>query len=171
MQREAFRLLDLLLDQIRQFEIFHEDVEEFLPAQHEPEIILAVSVRGAFRAAPPASTIRPWNGIAFDELFIARHHMLAQSARGGAVERGFPHATRGYRDLVAVLDILDVALARAVAHRLDDLFLGAAQEALAVGQAFALGIEAPVNDVHVSDIPFRQPACFTLMYHSTSRRT
>ena len=57
------------------------------------------------------------------------------------------------------------------AYRLDDLLLGAAQEALAVGQAFALGIEAPVNDVHVSDIPFRQPACFTLMYHSTSRRT
>src|SRR5688500_1078023 len=80
--------------------------------------------------------------------------MLAQTAGRRAVERWLAHAAGGNRDLVAVLDILDVALAGTVAHRLDDLFLGAAQETLAVGQALALRVEAPVNDVHSVNFPF-----------------
>ena len=60
----------------------------------------------------------------------------------------------------------------AFVHRLLHQRLGPAQEALAVGEALAARIQAAVDDVHGHVLhPAAQPACFTRMYHSTSRRT
>ena len=92
---------------------------------------------------------------------------------GRAREARLAHAVERDGDLAALLDVLDVRARWRLSRtaRLDQR-LGAAQEALAVGEALAARIEASVDDVHAPPAALdRQPACFTRMYHSTSRRT
>ena len=56
-------------------------------------------------------------------------------------------------DFAAFVGVLDAAAAGAFMHRLADLRLGPAHEALAVGQALAARVQAAVNDVH--SVPVR----------------
>ena len=50
--------------------------------------------------------------------------------------------------------------------------VGSAQETLAVLKALTVWVQPSINNVHGHmQLPQPQPACFTRMYHSTSRRT
>jgi len=69
-----------LLGEVRQFEIVEEQVEIFLARQHETEIVLARSVLGPLPAGA-ATTLRiARDGVALDELPVAREQPFACSA-------------------------------------------------------------------------------------------
>ena len=59
-------------------------------------------------------------------------------------------------DFAFLLQILDAAVFQAVADRALDLGFGAAQESLAVDQAFPAGVQATIDNMHVPRLaPFR----------------
>jgi hypothetical protein len=64
------------------------------------------------------------------------------------VEDGLADAARRYRDLLAVLDVGDLALAQGLLDRRLDLDAGATEETLAVAEALALRIGSAINNVH-----------------------
>ena len=82
------------------------------------------------------------------------------------------HAIERNADLAALQDILDVAVLRGFLDGALNQRLGPAQKPLAVLKALAARIQTPIDDVHGHyTLHPPQPACFTRMYHSTSRRT
>ena len=125
----------------------------------------------------PPPPLRARDDVAFDELLVARQHRVARAAFGA--ETRLVHPIERDRDLAALQNILDVPAFGGFLHRALNQGLGAAQEPLAVFQALAAWIQPPIDDEHrhyahpqfVALLRPPQPACFTRMYHSTSRRT
>jgi hypothetical protein len=74
--------------------------------------------------------------------------MIVHATLAGAAEAGLPHAVGRDRDLASPFEIGDIPISRSLAHGSLNLRLGTAKEALAVGQALAPWVEAPINDVH-----------------------
>ena len=95
--------------------------------------------------------------------------MIARAAL--AVEARLAHALERNADFAAFQHILDVAVLGGFLDGALNQRLGAAQEPLAVLQALAARVQPPIDDVHGHCRCPPQPACFTRMYHSTSRRT
>ena len=116
--------------------------------EDEAKVVLAASIGTALRSAPAAPAWRPRDRVAFDELLIAGQNVVPDAAARRSVEARLPHPIERDGNLPALLDVLDVALLGPIAHGAADEGLGAAQEALAVGEALAARIEASVNDVH-----------------------
>ena len=169
------------LGEIRQFEIVEEEVEELLARQHEAERILAVALA---RSARPSAALfrRPRNMIAFAELLVAGQHHVPRAA--AALKRRLVQPVERNFDLAAFKNITDVLGLGRFLHRALHQCLGAAKKFLAVLEALASGIEASIDDLHCRPCSIcsvqicaqvcpllRQLACFTRMYHSTSRRT
>ncbi len=163
----AFRFGKLSLGKIRQFEIVKEQVDEFIAAQNKPERILAVALSRLGRLAPAFAGTR--QHVAFDELLVAGKHHVAGAAL--AAKTRLIHAVERNADLAAFQNVLDVAILRGFLDGASNQRLGAAQKTLAVFETLATRIQTPINDVHGRPRSRPQPACFTRMYHSTSRRT
>ena len=162
------------LRQVRQFQVFQEQIDELVAREREAEIVLPLAVGTAFGAAAAGAALRAGDRVAFDILLVARQQVVAQATRGTAMERRFVHALRGQRDLARLIRILDAPARRAFVHRLADQRLGTAHEPLPVGEVLAAGIQTAVDDMHeiaCSGGSFVHPACLTRMYHSTRRRT
>ena len=174
MPADALGVHHAALREIRQFEVFQEQIDELVARQGEAEIVLPLAVRAAFGPAAARAALRARDGVALDVLLVAGQQMVAHAAGGAAVERRLVHALRGQRDLARLVGVLDAAAGRAFVHRLADQRLGAAHEPLPVGEVLAAGVETPVDDVHevaCSERGLLHPACLTRMYHSTRRRT
>ena len=136
------------LRHIRQFQIIEVEGEEFLPAQDEAEAVLPGAIRAALAAGPTlAAALRPLDFIAFAVFLVAGQHMVADAA-GAVMEARFADAMEGDADLSPLIGRADVPLGAGVPHRILDQRLGAAQEALAVGQAPPAGVEAAIQDLH-----------------------
>ena len=164
----ALGLRELALGEIRQFEIVEEQIDELVAGEHEAERVLAVAfARAAVLARRPGRTRKI---VALDELLVPGQHHVARSAF--AAETRLVHAVERDSDFAALQDILDVPVLRGLLDGALNQGLGPTQEPLPVLKTLAARIQPPVNDVHgihCSHPP--QPACFTRMYHSTSRRT
>jgi hypothetical protein len=143
----VLRLGEAALIEIGQLQILEEQVEVFLRGQREAEIVVAPAVGAAFRAGAAAS-LGLGDLVAFKELLVAGHDVLAHPA-GRAAQLRLAHAAHRDRDFAALLQILDVAVLRIVVDRAADQGLGAAQEALPVGEALSSGVQAPVDDMHL----------------------
>jgi len=128
------------LGQIRQFQVFQEQIDELVTREGKAEVVLAIAVRTAFRPAPSAAALWPWDGVAFDVLLVARQQMIAQAAGRTAVQGGLVHPLRRQRDLASLISVLDAAAGRAFVHRLADKRLGSAHEPLPIGEVLAAGI-------------------------------
>jgi len=74
--------------------------------------------------------------------------MVGAAGAPVVVEDGLADAARRYRDLLAMLNISDLALAQGLLHRRLDLDAGAPEETLAVAEALALRIGSAINNVH-----------------------
>ena len=74
-------------------------------------------------------------------------------------------------DLAVFADVGDGGILQRFLHGIADLRARAAQEALAVAEALAFGIETAVDEVGHGQRLSRYPALLTRMYHSTRRRT
>src|SRR6266404_9065061 len=163
----AVRFRQLAFGEVRQFEIVEEQVDKFITAQNETERIFAVALTRVGRSS--AAFTRTRKHVAFDEFLVSGKHHVASAAF--AAKARLVHPVERNADLAAFQDIPDVA---ALGRFLDGALnqrLGTAQEPLAVLEAFTTRIQAPIDDVHSHCCIRPQPACFTRMYHSTSRRT
>jgi hypothetical protein len=133
--------------------------------------------------------------IAGREILIARQHKIPLAALSRIEpEARLLRALGGDADLAVLRHVGNAGILQALLHRFADLRAGAAQKALAVRQALALGIKTTVDEIgHVYAAPpprlWRRsprrrgekisgerieelyPALFTRMYHSTRRRT
>src|SRR6202140_5037132 len=136
---------ELPLGEVRQFEIVEEQVEKFVTAQEETESIFTVAftpVGGPFSAA----FARTRKHVTFDVFLVSGKHHVARAAL--AAKARLIHPIKGYADLAAFQDILDIAVLRGLLDGALNERLGTAQEALAVFKAFAARIQAPIDDVH-----------------------
>lgn len=97
--------------------------------------------------------------------------MVALAAAGCTAQCGFMHPLPRDPYFAALVEILDAAALEIIANGTLNQRFRASQKALAIGKALATGIEASINDIHRCVIRPDQPACFTLIYHSTNRRT
>src|SRR6185295_7389371 len=78
----------------------------------------------------------------------ARQHEIALAALLGIeAEFRFARTLRRDADLAILRDVGDAGILQRLLHRLADLRARAADKALAIGQALALRIEAPVDEV------------------------
>ena len=83
MPTHALRVHHAALGEIRQFQVFQEQIDEFVARQREAEIVLALAVRAAFRASAAGAALRARDGVAFDVLLVAGQQMVAHAATSG----------------------------------------------------------------------------------------
>ncbi len=160
----------------------------------EDEVVLALAgiARLAASAPTPAAAVGPLDAVAGDVLAVAGMHRLAPAALPVPEDR-LAQVALGDVDVLALLQVADAAAVDSAPHRLADLLLVAAQEALAVADRLVLAGQPSVNDLlqHVEDAvgavsaanPMGSAADWwlratvvqddfrTRRYHSQSRRT
>ena len=168
------------LGQIGQLQVFQEQVDEFVARQGEAEIVLAFAVRSCLptrrRLAPPCGRGMVSPG---DILLVARQQVVADAA-AAELRRNEGSCTpcAGSDDLACLVRILDAAAGRALsctALRICDFARRMKRWRLA--RFLPLGFRRrSTMCISVPVRPFgfgghRHPACFTRIYHSTSRRT
>ena len=171
------RLGELRAGQVRQREVVEEDLHELFLGQVEDEIVLALAgvARLALPLPLPPPPLRPLDAVAAHVLLVARMHDLARAALAVAEHRLADVALRDV-DVLALLDVADAAAVDRAPHRLADLLLVAAQEALAVADRLVLARQPPIDDLlkHVFSgdrAALDQLLLRTRRYHSHSRRT
>ena len=145
---------ELGADHARQLEVLEEQVEEFLAREleHEVVLVLALVARLALAAAVTAAAERALDAVAGAELVVTGKDLFPDPALA-VMQRRFGEVARGDGDLLAVVQVADRAAVDGLGHRLADLLLEAAHEALAVDRALVLAVEAPIDDAdHVSSL-------------------
>ena len=133
------------LGEVRQLQVVEEQVDEFVPAQHEPKRIFAVAFARIARLAA-AFFAGTRQDVTFDELLVSRKHHVARAAL--AAKARLIHAVERNADLSALQHILDVAVLRRFLDRTSNKRFGTTQEPLTILKTLAARIEPPVNDVH-----------------------
>ena len=107
-------VLQALFDEVGQFEVLEEHVEELFLGQRELERVLAATVGAAFasrrRPSPPCG-----RGISSPRTYslLPGHDVIGAAGAPAVVERRLGDAARRDGDLLAMLDIGDLALAQA----------------------------------------------------------
>src|SRR4029077_9134266 len=144
--------------------------------QREHELILAVALAAFIAAAARASrAVGTRDTIPGDVVAVARQHEFAV-ATTAEPERRLGDILPRHAHLAAALHVGEMPLADHLLHRLLNLRLVAAQEALAIDRALAAAVRAAVDQVEhrlVSIVVLRSghdDLC-TRRYHSASRRT
>jgi hypothetical protein len=148
LQFDRKALAQALFDQVGQFEVLEEHVEELFLRQRELERVLALAVGAAFPAAAALAALRPRDLVAAEIFLVAGDDVVALAGAAVVVKGRLGDPAGRDRHLLAVLDVGDLALAQGVLHRVLDLGPGAPEEPLAVAQALALRVRATVDDVH-----------------------
>jgi hypothetical protein len=141
-------LLEVGLDEVRKLQLLEQDVEIFIAAEGEAEIVLALAVGAAFAAAPAATTLRLRQLVAGDELLVAGMDVLAGAALAGMVEARLLDALAGDVDHFLGVDISQRPLFDRADHRFLDVLAHQPDETLPVGVTSAFRVEPPVYNVH-----------------------
>src|SRR5262249_22187882 len=133
--------------QVRQRQVVEEDLHELFLGEMEDEIVLALARVARLAAAASASAaLRPLDAVALHVVLVARvdHLSLATLAvpEDRLVDVLLPDV-----DALALGDVTDAATVDCALHRLPDLILVTAQEALAVADGLVLARQPPVDDL------------------------
>jgi hypothetical protein len=92
--------------------------------------------------------LRPLDAVTLLKLLVARQHVIALAVLPRVMDLRFLQPIRLDPDAIFVAEIGDAALPRGFPHSLGQFLAGPLNEAPAIGQALAAGIEAAVDDVH-----------------------
>src|ERR1700676_4948984 len=84
----AFCLSQLSLGEVRQFEVFEEQIDKLVAAQHETEGIFTVPFAWPGRLS--AAFARARKHVAFDKLLVAGKHHIAGSALSAEARLSHP---------------------------------------------------------------------------------
>ena len=133
---------------MRQRQIVKKILHELFAGDAKFKIVLAHAVRAgaAARTAARPAALRARNHVAAHVLAVAGIDALLAPASAVAKHRLGDIAAR-QRDVLALLNVMDVAPGHGSAHRLPDLLAVALQKALAVADGLVLARQAPVNDL------------------------
>ncbi len=161
---ERLNFLQVLLDQIRQFEVLEINVEEFIAGQGKGEGVFAFAVIRRLLAAFARALRRFLDFIARREVLVAGKYLLPISAGRRVVEPRLRDPLRRDGDRFAFVDIRDAAVLDRIADDFLDLLARAAHEPLAIAEVLVLGVEASVYEVThggraTGPIPPCLPAC------------
>src|SRR5262249_12031545 len=141
-------VLEAFFDEVRQFEILEEHVEELFLRQRELERVLAAAVGAALAPTLAIAAGRARDLVAAHIFLVARDDVVDLPGAAVVVEDRLGDAARRDRALLAMLDVGDLALAHRLLHRRFDLDAGAREKPLAVAEALAFGIRAAIDNVH-----------------------
>src|SRR6202040_2521291 len=106
------RLLQRLLDEVRQLEILEKHVEELFLREGEFEGILARAIGTALRTAAAAAIGRSRDLVADDIFLVAGHNVFAAPGAPGMAEGRLVDPLGRDRHFLAAADIGDLALAQ-----------------------------------------------------------
>ena len=139
---------ELRAREVGQLEVVEEVLHELFLGEVEDEVVLALAgvARLAAAAAAAAAAVGPLDAVAGHVFAVARMHGLALAAVAVAEQR-LAQVALGDVDVLAVLEVADAAAVDRAAHRLADLVLVAAQEALAVADRLVLAGQPSVDDL------------------------
>ena len=141
-------LLDRRLDQVGQFEVVEQQIEELAARQGEDEIVGAFAVLGAFLAGAVTAALGRFRyPVSGHEFLVARKHPFAVAAGVAMAEPRFADAARRDRNLAAVAGVDDAALVDRLVDGPLDLLAGAPQKPLAVAETFIPRIEPPIYEM------------------------
>src|SRR5690606_36152653 len=130
--------------QVRQLQVFEEQVEEFGARQAEGELVHRFAL-ARLGAAPAFRTVGAREGIALGELAVAGVHQLAVAPRAMPEVR-LGDVARGQADFPALVHVFDGPFADQILYGLADLVLVSPEKALAVDRAFIAAIQAPIDE-------------------------
>jgi hypothetical protein len=140
-------VLELGLDEVRELQILEEQIEKFLLRQDEDEIILAMPVRRAMRAASASALGRFRDRIADDIALIAGKDEIARPV-SPQMEGGLVQALGADTDFLAAFDFGDLPALQRLIYRVANILPSAAKKTLAVAEALLLRVQTAVDDVH-----------------------
>src|SRR6185437_16357688 len=108
-QIEGAGILEALFDEIGEFEVLEEHVEELVPRQRELERVLAAAVGAALTAALPFAALRPRDFVAPNIFLVAGDDVIGAAGAAVVVEDRLGDPACRDRDLLAMLDVGDLA--------------------------------------------------------------
>src|SRR5690606_9544804 len=142
---KGFRLLKLLLDQVRQFQVFEHEVEKLLAGNLEGEIVQTLAGIAGLAASATLPPHRPLDPIAGDEFPVAGQDAALATAASVPEDRFrdiFPWDT----DLISAICIGDASLVDGISDSFLDVLAKAAKEALPVDGTLVATLHPPVDD-------------------------
>src|SRR6266851_3098690 len=145
---DGSRILEALFDEVGQFEVLEEHIEEIVLRQRELERVLAAAVRAAFRTAAPLPAGRPRDLVAANIFLVAGNDVIGAAGAAVMMKDRLGDPARRDRNLLAVIDIGDLALAQRLLDGRFDLDAGAREEPLSVAEALAFRVGPAIDDVH-----------------------
>ncbi len=142
------QLTMLVLTQIRQRQIFEQQVEILVFGDLENEFILtfAILTGVALTAASATAALRPLDTVVLHEVVVARMNAMAAAA-ASLMENRFVNIVNGNGNGLATFNVGYRTLIDGLRDRLFDLRLITAQKALSVDCAFILAVESPIDEV------------------------
>lgn len=143
---------DVGAQQARQGQVFKEQFHELFLGQGEGEVVLALAAVAGLGAAAACAALRPGNAVAAHMLGVARVHRVMDAALP-MVEHGLADVLARDGDALGLLHVADAALVHRAAHRLGDLRLVAAHEALAVAHRLVLAGQPAIDDLQCHLFP------------------
>src|SRR6185437_7283402 len=119
------------------------------------EIVLAFAgVRRLFAAGAALAFRRLLDFVARHELLVSGEHEILFARRLGIeAEARLLRAFGGDADFPLLADVGDGGILQRLLHRFADLRARAAQEALAIGEALALGVEPAIYEIGHGVVP------------------
>ncbi len=143
----------LVFLQIRQRQVFKQEIEVFIFGDLEHELVLAFTVLACLAlsaTASAASTLWSFNTIVLDKVIVTGMHAMTQAA-APLMKHRFVDIFRWNGDRLAALHVGYRTLVDGLGNRLLDLRFITAQKALAVHRAFVFAVQPPVNEIgHIS---------------------
>src|SRR5690606_12476724 len=142
---EGLRLLELLLDQVRQFEILEHEVEELLAGYLEGEIVQTLAGVAGLATATALPAHRAFYPVAGDELPVAGQDAPLPAA-AAVPEDGLRDVFPGNADLIPAIGVGDAPFVDSVGDGFLDVLPEAAQETLPVDGALVAAFFPAVDD-------------------------
>ena len=135
-----------MLDEVGQFQILEEDVEELVARQHEQEIVLSFALVRSLPAASAASA-RFLDMIAGTEDLVAGEDPLPLAALAGRLKCRLADPFAGNGDVLGAVDVGDPATGDGLVDGLLDPGTHPSQESAAVSEALVFRVETAVDEI------------------------
>src|ERR1019366_118473 len=146
---DRFHRRDFAFREIRQLQVFQEQLDELIPRQGKTEIIFPLAIGAAFGTATAVTTARTRDGVAGHIFLVARQQVIAESAVRTPPKLWFMNTLSREDDLAAVVRVLDASLGGTFMPRLSVLRFRPPHETLPVGEVFSARIKSAVDNMHI----------------------